>query len=420
MSEIYVPDQSTLPPLKIPDFRRLLLTRMGVTFALQSQGVIVGWQVYEITKDPFMLGLIGLTEGLPAIISSLFAGHIVDTKNPKLIYRLSILVLFLNSSLLCLLGGGFVNPPSGTILPWLFLGIFFSGLFKAYIGPCSFSLLPKIIERKNIQSASAWLSSGFQSSFIIGPALAGLLYGFGGASLAWKVPVISLAFAFIFSLYLKVSANHPRLTTPVPAFQNIRAGWEFLLKSPVLLSVMALDMFAVLFGGVTAILPAFASDILHIGPEGLGLLRASPALGAICLSVFFALFPMKSLSGKKLMFAVCGFGLSMIGFGLSESFVTAVFFLALSGGFDAVSVIMRGTITQFLTPEDMRGRVSSLSTMFIISSNELGAFQSGVAASLLGLAPSIIAGGFAALTIVGLTGYFSPPLRKLNIDTTKT
>jgi hypothetical protein len=217
--------------------------------------------------------------------------------------------------------------------------------------------------------------------------------------------------------FLRVENERKKEAHRPPAMKNIREGWVFLLQNRSLLALMGLDMLAVLFGGAVAMLPAFADQILHIGAEGLGVLRAAPALGAVMTGLFFALRPLQVITAKRLLFVVAGFGISMVGFGLSPHFIPALLFLALSGAFDSVSMIIRGTLMQLLTPDHMRGRVSAVNSMFIISSNELGAFESGVAASLFGLAPSIVIGGMGTLVVVTAIAALSPKFRALRVDT---
>ncbi len=218
-------------------------------------------------------------------------------------------------------------------------------------------------------------------------------------------------------LISKPHRQHKSSEQREPAVQSIKAGWKFILGNRVLLSVMALDMFAVLFGGAVAILPAFADTVLHIGSEGLGMLRAAPAIGSISMALFLALRPMQHIRARTLLWVITGFGVCMIGFGLSQHFLVAAFFLMLSGAFDSVSMVVRGTLMQLLIPERMRGRVSAVNSMFIISSNEIGAFESGAAASLLGLVPSILFGGAMTLLVVASTALLAPPLRRLVINT---
>ena len=414
-SKIYF---SSLPDvLKIRDFRVILLTRLFVMTAWISQDVIIGWQVYSLTHDAFMLGLTGLAEAIPALICALVAGHIVDISRPYRVFLVALGVLALNAFFLMLVGGGHIAMPGG-ILPWLFVGIFVSGLARAFTMPASFSLLPQIVPRKLMSSASAFLTSGFQMATVIAPAIAGIVYGGYGAQIAWYLPVVFIFISFILQL-LGISA-HPRKWKSEqkrePAIVSIKSGWKFILVNKTLLSVMALDMFAVLFGGAVAMLPAFADQVLHVGSEGLGALRAAPAVGAIAVALLLAVRPMKKIKASWLLWAVVGFGLCMIGFGLSSNFLLSLFLLALSGGFDSVSMVIRQTLMQWLTPDDMRGRVSSVNSMFIISSNEIGSFESGTAAKFLGLVPSVVFGGICTLAVVAATALLSPKMRSITID----
>ena len=403
--------------LKLPNFRLLILTRILTTFALQAQAVIVGWQIYSITKDPFLLGLTGLVEAVPALTCALFAGHIVDKSSPYKIFWLCVGFLTLNTFFLLLVGGGTIPMDTDHLLIAIFVGVFFSGLARSFYMPASFALLPVIVLRKEIPAAASWLTSGFQTAAIAGPAIAGLIYGGYGPHGAWFMPFIILSMALLTISLMKAPSIIREESKKELAVKSIKAGWAFIIKNPTILSVMTLDMFAVLFGGAVAMLPAIAEQILHVGPEGLGALRAAPALGAVFTALVFALRPMKIYSAKRLLFVVAGFGVCMIGFGLSTSFWLSMLFLALSGAFDSVSMITRGTIMQLLTPDHMRGRVSSVNSMFIISSNEIGAFESGLAAKWLGLTPSIVFGGIATLFVVAATASLSPSFRKMVIKT---
>jgi MFS family permease len=383
-------------------------------FAMQCQGVIVGWQVYSLTRDPFMLGLTGLAEAVPAILCALVAGHIVDVNPPKKVFAACLGAMTLNTLLLLLVGGSFIEAPGG-ILPWIFGGVFISGLARAFIMPANFSMLALLVPRKDIPAASAWLSSGFQVAAIGGPAIAGLIYGGYGARVAWMLPAFSVLAAFVMVVFLKVPAR-AKAEKREPAFQSIKAGWKFIFSSKILLPVMALDMLAVLFGGVIAMLPAYADQVLHTGSEGLGVLRAAPAIGAIFMALMMAVRPMQAVSARRLLWAVAGFGVCIIGFGLSHSFILSVVFLAMSGVFDSVSMIVRGTLMQLSVPDRMQGRVSAVNSMFIISSNEIGAFESGVMASLFGLVPSIVIGGIGTLLVVMATALFAPAMRRTVIS----
>ena len=399
------------------DFRRLLLARVFCMFGLQAQAVIVGWQIYTLTHDVFMLGLVGLVEAVPAIIFALVAGHIVDISRPHRIYVYCFAALGLNSLVLFLLAGHIIPMPQQDLIWIIFASVFFSGIARSFIAPASYTLLSRVVPRSNIPAASAWMGSGFQLSTILGPALTGLIYGGYGVTVAWVIPVFSITIGLVMALLIGPSHRQYKSNERrEPAVASIKAGWKFILHNPILLSVMTLDMFAVLFGGAVAVLPAFADSVLHLGSEGLGLLRAAPAIGAIITASFLALKPMQHIRARMLLWAVAGFGACMLGFGLSQTFWLAAFFLAAGGAFDSVSMVIRGTLVQLLVPDGMRGRVSAVNSMFIISSNEIGAFESGTAASVLGLVPSILFGGIMTLIIVGGTALISPQMRRISVD----
>lgn len=385
--------------------------------ALHAQAVIVGWQVYSITHDPFMLGLTGLAEAVPAIMCAFFSGYIVDISRPHRVFVWCIAAMALNCFGLLLIAGGIIVVPISILLPYIFTGIFISGIARSFVSPSAFTLLPRIVPRNEIAAATAWLNSGFQFAMISGPVLAGVIYGGYGVQAAWLIPVILMSLAVLTLLGMTYpTRQHKGGEMREPAAQSIKAGWKFIIKNKVLLSVMTLDMFAVLFGGAVALLPAFADKILYVGSEGLGALRAAPALGAIFTALALALWPMKTIRSTTLLWAVAGFGVCMIGFGLSKIFWVSMVFLAFSGAFDSVSMVIRATLMQLLTPENMRGRVSSVESMFIISSNEIGAFESGTAARLMGLVPSVVFGGVGTLLVVVLMAKFAPQMRRLAID----
>jgi len=400
--------------LRLRDFRLLLLARLFSMMALQAQAVIVGWQVYSLTHDPFMLGLAGLAEAVPAIVCALFAGHIVDSGRPHRVYLLCISALTLNALVLLLLASGLIAIPRSHLVIYLFAGVFISGLARSFIMPSAFSLLPQVVLRPQIPSAQAWLGSSFQLATIAGPAAAGIIYGGYGAGAAWLLPALLMSFALAMLASLSPEHHSYRSSTKrEPAAQSIKAGWKFILNTKVLLSVMALDMFAVLFGGATAMLPAYADQVLQVGSEGLGALRAAPALGAIITMLVLAVSPLRRIRATLLLWVIVGFGVCMIGFGASRIFLLSVFFLVAGGAFDSVSMVIRATLMEWLTPDAMRGRVSAVNSMFIISSNEIGAFESGLAAKLLGLVPSVIFGGIGTLVVVAVTAAISPGLRRL-------
>ncbi|MDI1227873.1 MAG: MFS transporter [bacterium] len=409
------PSKYSFGVLKIRNFRALLFTRMFIMMALQAQSVIVGWQIYAMTKDPFMLGLTGLAEAIPAITCALFAGHVVDVGKPHLIYRAAIFALAANTLVLFTFAGGHVPIGQNGLMYLIYGAIFFSGLARAFVVPSSFTTLSLVVKREEMPSAAAWMGTGFQAASILSPALAGLIYGGYGPTVAWAMPAMLMTMAFIMVHGIRVT-SHPRGEIRESAVKSIKAGWKFIWEKKILLNMMALDMFAVLFGGAVAMLPAIAEDVLHVGSQGLGMLRAAPAVGAVFTTLYLAILPMQHVSTARLLFVVGAFGVCMIGFGLSTSFWLSMLFLVASGVFDSVSMTIRATLMQLLTPDSMRGRVSSISSMFIISSNEIGAFESGTTARLLGLVPSIVFGGVCTLGIVAFITVMSQQMRKTVVD----
>lgn len=403
--------------LKSREFRLLVLTRMFSLSALQAQAVIIGWQIYTLTGDPLLLGLAGLAEAVPAIACALFAGYVVDHARPQRVYLYCLLALMLNTITLFLIGSGLIPLANDHFLILAYTAIFVSGFARSFIMPASFSLLAMLVPKRDISAASAWMSTGFQTAMIVAPAVAGLVYGGYGAVAAWLMPLALMVAAFAMMFGIKAQPYARPNEKREPALKSIREGWRFIMKTPVLLGAMSLDMLAVLFGGAVALLPAFATDVLNVGSEGLGALRGAPAAGALIMALMLAIRPMRTIPITRLLWVVAGFGISMIGFGLSTSFWLSLFFLMLSGVFDSVSMVIRQTLMQLMTPDNMRGRVSSVNSMFIISSNEIGAFESGALAKLIGLVPAVVAGGVGTLIVAGAAAWFSPSMRKTVIST---
>ena len=406
--------------LQFPDFRRILQARGLLAFALQFQSVVIGWQVYQLKGEALYLGLIGLTEAIPAIIGALIAGHWIDNSRPARLLQGSLILLATNTfGIWCAVNPGFGFSAS-TRLALLFVGIFISGAGRSFASPSALALVPQILPREELSRAAALNSSVFTTAQITGPALGGLIFGWLGAPIAFAVPVGVALAACVSSLQLSPATlqltgrklTHP----PEPILISILGGWRFLRQHHVLLATMALDMFSVLFGGTVAVLPIFADQVFHVGAHGLGFLRAAPAVGSLVVSVFLATRPFKVISGSVLLIAIAGFGLSIVGFAATQQFQLALFFLAFSGACDGINMIIRGTLTQLLTPDHMRGRVLSLSSVFITSSNEIGALESGLAATAMGLIPSVVFGGVMTLVIVLVVNVSVPELRRTRIQ----
>jgi MFS family permease len=398
--------------LKIRDFRLFISARFCVTLAIQIQGLVVAWQVYKITDNPLSLGLIGLAEAIPSIGVSLYAGHIADVVERKKIIILCITTLLICSLLLLL----FTLKPGEYFLRFgvlpIYTVIFISGIARGFITPALFSFLPQLIPRELYSSAITWNSSLWQTASLAGPPIGGFLYGLFGISVAYITDVSLVLLGLILALSV-AGRPLPASTKEEGIVEKIKAGLRFVFQNKIVLSAISLDLFAVLFGGAVALLPIFADKILKVGEIGLGFLRAAPGIGALLMALYLVHHPIKKNAGKILLYCVAGFGVCMIFFGLSTSFWISIALLVMSGVFDCVSVIIRSTLLQTLTPENMKGRVSAVNHIFIGSSNEIGMFESGVAARFLGVVPSVVVGGFLTLAVVGVTGWFSKSLRTL-------
>ena len=399
------------------NFSRFLGYRFFMTMATLMQSVIVGWHMYSLTKNVLWLGVIGLVEVLPQISIALFAGHYIDLWDRKKIVFNSTFLLLLGSAILMAYSiESFHSFEHFGTWP-IFITIFLTGLSRGILMPANTALLGQLVDKSQYANAATWSSATWQIAAVVGPAIGGVIYGFSTVTVAYSsIFTLYLVSLFIFS---QVQIKHI-VVEVVPGeeediFSRIREGIAFVVKSPELLGAFSLDMLAVLFGGAVAMLPVFASDVLHVGPEGLGFLRACPAFGAILMSFFLMFHPPVNNSGRTLLFCVAAFGLCMIGFAFSHVFWLSGLLLLLSGLFDNVSVVIRGTILQLYTPDHMRGRVASVNSIFIGSSNELGAFESGVTAKFMGLIPSVIFGGIMTLIVVAGTAKINPVLRKLSL-----
>ena len=391
--------------LRYNEYRWFLAGSLALTMATQVQTLVMGWQVYHLTRDPFSLGLIGLSEAVPFLGLSLVGGWAADRMDRRSLSLMALLALILGAALL--LG---LNLGTGPRAAWPFYAIqALAGVGRAFNRPALSALGTELVPRDAYQNASTWRSSTMHLAQVAGPALGGLLYGFIGARTAYSVEGLLMLFSFGALLQVR---PRPRAPQNTPMLRNVGEGVVFVFKHRLVLSAMSLDLFAVLFGGAVALLPVFALEVLHVGPQGLGLLRAAPAIGSVLMSFWLAHHPPRR-AGLTLLCCVAGFGLCWMGFAVSLSFWLSLGLLALSGALDNVSVVLRGTLIQTLTPPEMMGRVQAVNGFFIGSSNEVGAFESGLAARLLGVIPSVVFGGCMTLGIVGFTAWKVPELRKL-------
>ncbi len=403
--------------LRFKEFNTFLLVRFALVFGWSMQFIVIEWQVYTLTKDPLSLGIIGLMEVIPAVSMALFAGHIVDQSEKR-----NLLALCISAFSLISLGLFFLTWPrivsdwsTNTVLYSIYALVFFGGFLRSFFGPTIFSLLALIVPKKIYPNAATWSSSTWQMASVLGPAFAGFSINWIGVhwSLSIVFGLVLLSLIILFQISKKPILN-PKIGEPV--IQSLKEGVKFVFKTKAILGAITLDMIAVLFGGAVALLPIFAQDILKVGSQGFGVLRAAPAIGAFLTMLITAYIPISKSAGLKLLVAVFGFGICIIVFGLSSIFWISVVALFFSGVTDGVSMVIRQTILQLKTPDEMRGRVASVNSMFVGSSNELGAFESGLTAKLMGTVTAVVFGGTMTLITVITTGIVSPSFRKLDLQ----
>jgi len=402
--------------LRYWEFNIFLIVRFAMVFAWSMQFVVIEWEVYSITKNPLSLGIIGLMEVIPAVSLALFAGHIVDQKEKKGLLVKCILGFSVISLGLFLLTWPRIIEGVSThiILYAIYFLVFLGGIVRSFLGPTIFSLFSLIIPKKIYPNAATWSSSVWQMGAVLGPAIAGFTINWMGVH--WSMCLI-FGFSLMALIFLSRIPKKPILNPKIgePVFQSLKEGIKFVFNTKIILGAISLDMIAVLFGGAVALLPIYAQDILKVGPEGFGILRAAPAVGALITMFTSAYFPLNKNAGMKLLAAIFGFGLCIIVFGLSTWFWLSVMALFLSGVTDGISMIIRQTILQLKTPDHMRGRVASVNSMFVGSSNELGAFESGLTAKWMGTVTAVVFGGTMTLLTAVTTGIALPSFRKLDL-----
>ncbi|RKE98739.1 MFS transporter [Ichthyenterobacterium magnum] len=414
--------QDPYAALRYREFNIFILVRFALVFAWSMQFVIIEWQVYALTKDPLYIGLIGLMEIIPALGMALFAGHIVDQKEKRNLLAICIALFSIIS-----FGMFWITSPTITetwsvqqILYAIYTLVFFGGLLRSFFGPSIFSLVALIVPKKIYPNAATWNSSTWQMARVLGVTFAGFSIGWLGENdqmgVHWSLCIV---FGLVmFSLVMLFSIKKKPILNPnigEPMVQSLKEGVTFVFKTKAILGALTLDMISVLFGGAIALAAVFATDILGVGSEGFGILVAAPNVGSFLTMLVTAYIPIVRKAGLKLLVAVFGFGLSIIAFGLSSIFWISVLALFFSGVFDGVSMVIRQTILQLKTPDHMRGRVSSVNSMFVGSSNELGAFESGLTAKLMGTATAVVFGGTMTLITVLTTAFVSPTFRKLDL-----
>ncbi len=405
------------PVLQIGEFRWFLTLRFMLMFALNMQSTIIFYWVYHLTHDKLSLGLVGLAEVIPAIGCSLIAGHFVDLAEKRKMVLFCISAYILLGVSLFSLTTPYLHGRLGTpaTLWCIYVLVFAGGVIRSFMGPAVFSLFGLVVHDKKLYpNGTSWSSMAMQTGSVLGPLAAGLMIAIDGVLTGmFAVTVIQILLLIpILNIKRKPVIKKER----EPILTSLSQGLRFVVSTPALLGAQLLDMFSVLFGGAVALLPVFQTEILHIDTVGFGLLRSAPGLGALCTLGLLAFIPLKTHPGKKLFAAVTGFALSIITFGLSTSFVLSFAALFFSGIFDAVSVVVRSTILQLVTPDHMRGRVASVNTIFVSSSNELGDFESGVMAHWLGTVRAVVTGGCLTLGVVLVTFFSAPQLRNFSFE----
>jgi MFS family permease len=408
--------------LRIRDFSVYMIARFCLTLGVQIQGVVVGIQIYKLapgttTDKAQAMGYIGLAEAIPFIVLAIFAGHIADVVRRKKIILFSTGFLLICSWLLFYITAHKTFLSSSGTLP-IYGIIFCTGIARGFLGPVFPAFLSQLIPRSLYQNATTWNSNLWQTAAVLGPALGGLLLGFFGTKVAYAVSSSLITMSFLTIMFVK---NHPLpiRETKEKLHKSLTAGIRFVFGNQILLSALCLDLFAVLLGGAVAMIPIFAHEILNLGDKAdmfVGFMRAAPAAGSILMGLLMAYFPPTKKAGRNLYMAVTGFGICIICFAFSTNVYLSLFLLLLSGSFDMVSVVIRQTVLQLLTPDNMRGRVSAVNGIFIGSSNEIGEFESGKTAKWMGLIPSVAFGGCMTVIVVSTIMMLAPKLRKLNLN----
>jgi MFS family permease len=398
------------------DFKRLMSARFLFTFAVQMQAVVLGWRMFEITKDPLHLGLIGLAEAVPALGLALFAGAIVDRSRPLLVYQRVLWVSLCSAALFAVSQWASLGLSESAQVIALYASSLLTGTARAFSQPAMYAAAPRLIPRERLQESSAWMTSTLHVARVGGPAAGGLIYAYSGIALTLWLVCFSIVAAIIALHTMRHRVPAPKLSGQNESIaKDFFSGLKFVVRHKVLLPALSLDMVSVLFGGVTALLPIYAAEILFVGPKGLGALRAAPAVGAFVMSVALTRIDLRRHAGSAMLWGVAGFGLTTLVFAVSHSFALSITALALSGAFDAISMVVRAAAVQLCSPDDMRGKISAVNSMFIGSSNELGQLESGIAAKLMGLVPSAVFGGVVCMLTVVVVSAASKTLRSLNL-----
>lgn len=402
--------------LRFAEFRWYMAMRFFLTLGYTMQAVIIGYYIYQQTHNPLALAMIGLVEAIPSIGIALYGGYVADKSEKKKLLLRIFSVMWISSVVMLLVtlpqAGKYIS--SSLSLSIIYGMIFCIGLARGFYGPTAFSVMTHIIPRELYPNSSTWNSSTYQTAAVLGPMAGGLLYAYAGITPTFIVVVVFISIALTAITFL--NRHHAEYVPKESIYDSLKEGVNFVFKTKMMLGALSLDLFSVLFGGVVAVLPIFANDILKVGAAGFGLMRSIDSIGAVLTMFVMTRFSPMGKPWRNLLIAVAGFGLSIICFGLSKNFYWSLFFLFALGAFDSISVLIRSTIMQVLTPDKMRGRVSAVNSMFIGSSNEIGAFESGVAAKLMGAVPSVLFGGTMTMIIVTTTWLKTKKLVPLKLD----
>ncbi|USL95753.1 MFS transporter [Riemerella anatipestifer] len=403
-----------LKTLKNIEFRHLLFGRFFLILAFRMLATLLGWWVYQLTKDPLSIGFIGLSEVIPAVSTALYAGYVIDMNEKKRMLLICnyIYVLLISALVALAFLENSYHLTGHQISYFIYAVIFLTGICRAFIGPLVPSMIPKMVKKENLANAVTLNQATFLTSSVFGHALGGFLIAL--ITIKWTLVVIVSLMTLASVFFWQLKPQHSEYNKKeVKMLESMREGLTYIYKTKEILGALCLDMFAVLFGGAVAMIPVYASDILKVGAEGFGLLNAASDIGSMCIIILLSFIPLRRNQGKILLVAVAGFGMCIIGFGLSKLYWLSFFFLMLSGMLDGISVVIRGTIVQLKTPDKIRGRVLSVNSIFIMSSNEMGQFESGLAAKLLGVVRSVIFGGSMTLAIALIVGLTNKKLRKM-------
>jgi MFS family permease len=405
--------QTALEVLRIPEYRNFITARFFYVMALRMVTTIVGWRIYEITHNPLAIGLIGLSEFIPAFCLALYAGHIIDKSDKRaLLLRTTALYLVCVAGLLALAFGPVIRSLESHWIQWLtYTIIFCTGVIRAFAGPALNAIIAQIVPREKLPGAVTLNTSAFLFASVLGHATAGFLIAYTNYLVCFGVVAAYVLVAWYF--FFTIAPKQIMAAGEKKTWESIKEGLRFVFRTRELLGALALDLFGVLFGGAAAMVPVYARDILKVGPIGFGWLNAADDIGSICMIMALTIWPLRRRQGRLLLYVVASFGVCIIVFGLSKLYLLSFVALLCSGMLDGVSVVIRGTIVQLKTPDPMRGRVSSVNSMFINSSNELGMFESGFVARLMGVVPSVVFGGCMTIGVAIVTWFRAPSLRKM-------